>query len=172
MYQFTETNGRFTYEKTPVNRALQEKDDQLFYLRQLEQRVDVVCMIVIGVVFCLACAVPVWLGAFIAPEGLGFPFGLLVTAGSLALCVWLSNRLRRMPKRSIDDGRMEGLVERVRDLQGKLAELHGDRPSPLRQESQGKTVFSELSRSMSEEEVGESVRELQSRVFVVSDEGS
>ena len=171
-YQFTTTIGCFNYEKTPVNRVLQETADQSFYLRHLEQRFEVVCSMVTGVVFCLAYALTIWPVLIIVAQRFTFPSVLLALAGPIALSLWFSSRIRRMPKRIVDDGRMKGFVKRVRDLQEKLAEIHGDRRSSLRQESQGKTIFSGLRESMSDEEIGESIRELQSRLSVVPGEGS
>ena len=77
--------------------------------------------------------------------------GALVLA--LSLDRWISRRLRRMPHRIIDDGRLEGVGGRIRALQRQLAEIRGDRPNPLRTKKLGKAILAELCESMSDEDI-------------------
>ena len=75
---------------------------------------------------------------------------------SILLSMWLERVLHRFPKRTLDDERLKGVPERIHDLRRKLAEIRGNRPSPLyagRQLKIGKRILSELRLRMSEEEI-------------------
>ena len=167
VYQFIDWGGDFTYERTPVNQFLEETADRLYYLQHLETRFKKLRIIAVGVLSGAAYLVALWLLLPWVPDALALPATVVMLPLPLALDRWLSRRLQRMPQRIIDDGRLEGVGDRIRALQTRLAEIRGSRPDPLRAQRLGRAVLSELRGSMSDEEIEKFARRLRSQLFAV-----
>ena len=171
-YQFTDWGGDFQYDRTPVDQFLAETADRLFYLQHLEKRFQVLCSVSVGLVCCVVYLGALWLLVPLIPGAFRLPADFAALTLPAVVGTWLWRHLQRMPRRIIDDGRLNGLAERIRDLQGKLASIRGNRPSPLREQRLGNLLLSELQQSMTDGEIRSLVHRLQARLFVVGRETS
>ena len=144
-YQFTDWSGGFTCDTAPLDEFLEETGDRLCYLQHLEKRFKKLRVVSVGIVSAVTFLLLAWLLVAWLPGFLALPatMGALVLA--LSLDRWISRRLRRMPHRIIDDGRLEGVGGRIRALQRQLAEIRGDRPNPLRTKKLGKAILAATS---------------------------
>lgn len=170
-FQFTSWDGTFSYDLWPIQDFIEKVSDELFYLKNLEKRFEVISsilafggalLIFIATVFLLGkfspwdflSEVSVWLGL-----GLGGTF-----------CYLLMRHIKNIPRRIIDDGRLDGVAERINELSDQLTKIRGSRPDPLRQKRLGGIILEDLQQSMSPAEIDKLVRRLKTRLFVVLDD--
>jgi len=79
----------------------------------------------------------------------------------------LMRHIRNIPHRIIDDGRLEGVAERINELREQLAKIRGSRPDPLRHKRLGQIILEELQQAMTPAEIEKLVRRLKTRLFIV-----
>jgi hypothetical protein len=160
---FSYAKTRFTYTKTPVSDFLETAADNTFYIARLEERLGYVSAVFAVLVATGAAWSVAWLTSRWVPGS-----GLWIWLGSLtAAFIWLPRWLDRVPRHTIDDGRLKGVAQRLELLRGRLAEIRGSRPDPLvqwREIRLGTAVLQELRETMTASELRQFVQRLQSHL--------
>jgi hypothetical protein len=168
-FQFTSWDGTFTYSSWSIQEFLEQTSDELFYLKRLERRYETVsALLVLAGCFLTFLATTVLLSKFLPWEFLrGVSFWLGLGLGA-ALYYPLARSMKNIPKRIIDDGRLDGLATRIHELREQLAKVRGSRPDPSRQNRLGQLILQELQETMSPAEIERLVRRLKTRLFLVT----
>jgi len=170
-FQFTSWDGSFSYDVWPIQDFIEKVSDELFYLKNLEKRFKIVSSILaFGSSFLVFVATVFLLGKFSPWDFLSQASIWLGIGLGGVMYYLLMRQINEMPRRIIDDGRLEGVADRIHSLREQLAKIRGSRPDPLRQKRLGSLILEELQQSMSPTEIEKFVRRLKTRLFIVSDE--
>jgi hypothetical protein len=170
-FQFTGWDGNFSYDIWPIQEFIDKVADELFYLKKLEHRFKTVSsVLVLGSSLLIFVATTFLLTKFSPWEFLR-DLSLWLGIGIAGVLYYLMMRyLNKIPRRIIDDGRLEGVAERISELRERLDKIRDSRPDPLRQKQLGRLILEELQQSMSPAEIEKLIRRLKTRLFVVSDD--
>ena len=145
--RLTDWGGSFDYKTAPLDKFMTETADHFFYLHHLEKRFKILCQVSVGFVSFAAYVGVLWLLLPRIPEGLlAWLFAWVAFGVPVSLDVWLSRLLNRIPRRIADDEQREGLVERIRSLQGQLAANRGEQVRPMTDEEIHDRILSFQSR--------------------------
>ncbi|MFW6026544.1 MAG: hypothetical protein ACOCRX_09395 [Candidatus Woesearchaeota archaeon] len=133
-YQFTSWT-EFTFADYPVGEYLEETSDNLFYLKKLEEHYEniadnisvIITILVLITLFSINHYLPLS-----SQLGGSIYFTLTIIISALSgtyLRKYLKDTKKGLPKRIIDDGRLEekNVKERVNKLRSELKELHKEK---------------------------------------------
>lgn len=170
-FQFTSWDGTFSYDLWPIHDFIEKTSDELFYLKNLENRFKIVSSILtFGSSFVVFVATTFLLGKF-PPQNFLSEYSLLLGLGLGSVLYYsLVHHINNIPRRIIDDGRLQGVADKVKGLREQLAKIRGSQPDPLSQkrvEKLGGLILEELQQSMAPAEIEKLVRRLKTRLFVV-----
>jgi hypothetical protein len=133
-FQFKSWDGSFSYTAIPTNQFLDEVADQIFFLNKLEHRFRTVSQSLALLAALVSFVLALVLTLRLVPWDFVKQASIL---GALLLAVmayyWLERRIQRLPRRILEDGRLDGVSERLQSLQKRLAEIRGSRQNRLRQ---------------------------------------
>jgi hypothetical protein len=170
-FQFTSWDGTFSYDLWPIHDFIEKVSDELFYLKNLENRFEIVSSIfALGSSLLVFIATVFLLGKFSPWDFLSHASIFLGIGLGGTLYYVLMRHIKKIPKRIIDDGRLEGVAEKINGLREQLTKIRGSRPDPLRQNKLGQIILEELQQSMSPAEIEKLVRRLKTRLFIVPDD--
>lgn len=170
-FQFTSWDGTFSYDLWPIQDFIEKISDELFYLKNLEKRFEIISSILaFGGAFLIFIATVFLLGKFSPWDFLSDASIWLGIGLGGTFCYLLIRHTKNIPHRIIDDGRLEGVAERINGLREQLTKIRSSRPDPLRQKRLGRIILEELQQSMSPAEIEKLVRRLKTRLFIVPDD--
>lgn len=167
-FQFKSWDGGFTYTTIPINEFFDEVADQIFFLNKLEHRFHTVsqglAFSAALVSFVLAIILTLRLVPWDSAKQASILTALLL---AVLLYYWLERRIRRLPRRILEDGKLDGVAERLQNLQKRLAEIRGSRPNPLRQKRLGQLILDDVQQFTSTADIERFVRRLRSNLYLV-----
>jgi hypothetical protein len=167
-FQFTSWDGTFSYDLWPIHDFIERTSDELFYLKNLEKRSEIVSSILAFVISLLFFIATVYLVGKFSPWDFLNRSSIWLGIGLGGILYYLLMRhIRKIPHRIIDDGRLEGVAERINGLREQLAKIRGSRPDPLRQKRLGQIILDELQQTMTPAEIEKLVRRLKTRLFII-----
>ncbi|MCD6569546.1 MAG: hypothetical protein J7L53_02460 [Deltaproteobacteria bacterium] len=170
-FQFTSWDGSFSYDAWPIQDFIEKVSDELFYLQNLENRFKIVSSISAFGSFLLVFIATVFLIGKYSPWDFLSQASIWLGIGLGGIVYYLlTRRINKIPRRIIDDGRLEGVTDRIKSIREQLAKIRGSQPDPLRQKRIGNLILEELQQSMSPTEIEKLVHRLKIRLFVVSNE--
>jgi hypothetical protein len=165
-FQFTSWDGTFSYSSWPIQEFLDKTSDELFYLKKLGHRYNIVsAVLVIACFFLISFVMTFFLTKFLSSQ---FLSGVLALALAITISYLLSRSMKTIPRRSIDVGSLTDLPDRVHRLRDQLAKIRGSRPDPSRQSRLGHLLLQELQQTMSTAEIERFVTRLKTRLFLVT----
>lgn len=169
-YQLRSWDGAFTYSKVALSDFLEEAADELFFAKQLQARLDVVSS-VLRTLAGVGLFVVLILSARLLPRTIPWQVPLVGAAAcGTALAWWLGTRIRDVPRRILDDGRLVGVASRVDRLRKELLRIRGSRPDPLvrqREVRLGAVLLEEMRQILTEDELRRLLRRMRSGLRVV-----
>jgi len=165
-FQFTSWDG-FTYRTWPVQDFLDQTSEELFYLRNVERRFATTASMLALVVAVLPVLAAVLLLTNRAIAGTFADLCLIsaIATGAVLYSVIL-RRIKNVPKRIIDDGRLRNVFDRITKLREQLDTIRGSRHNPLsfmREMRTGRLILEELQSTMSPAEIADLVRRVMMR---------
>lgn len=132
-FQFKSWDGEFSYTTWSVNEFLAKASDELFYLRNLEERFEKVVATLVILSSSVAFVGGLWLALRFLPNQLAIylPPVLVGLIPAIGLGYWLMQTLRGVRKRMADDHKRSNLLKRIADLQSRLLEIRRAAGAPF-----------------------------------------